>query len=66
MKQFFKFLSFFVLINLMSTLQTKVFSNTALDLPFQDLIQYPDGAISEIYNAGPGLALDDKSTTSED
>ncbi len=35
--------------------------------PFEDLPAYPDGVIGEtVYNAGPGLAVDDESVTDTD
>lgn len=35
-------------------------------IPFANFTVYPDGASSDVYNAGPGLAVDQTSTTTED
>lgn len=44
---------------------TAIFASAAT-LPFSDLPDYPDGSVSPVYNAGPGLANDKDNTTSED
>lgn len=35
-------------------------------IPFANFTVYPDGASSDVYNAGPGLASDQTATTTED
>ncbi|MCP9610720.1 hypothetical protein [Coprobacter tertius] len=35
-------------------------------IPFPNFPLYPDGNISEVYNSGPGMAIDKETTTDED